>query len=280
MFIICSKNDEDINVHFQNFASTQGSNNYRYIDGYATYTGIQKFEIPLGDQNQQRSIILPIQVQNNYFETVFFYHNPETTLETTSVPVNSKKYKNIKSISDTEFWIVNSNFKSSISLKWAEESNISKLVTDINELTVIGWNIENEIWDNLGNTKITGNMYEGIITSETFLASKYSIICLGGQHQGLNPDVNNIGISPNDDGLNDHLLLQAAIDHPDNELIIYDRWGIIIFKQKNYKNDFSGRSRKIKLRFGTKILPRGTYYYVLKLNDINKVKKGYIYVNY
>lgn len=72
-------------------------------------------------------------------------------------------------------------------------------------------------------------------------------------------------ITPNDDGANDNLvfdilLFNPAEDFPDNEIVIFNRWGDIIYEAKPYNNDWNGLNQD-----GTPI-PEGTYYYVLRLN--------------
>ncbi|WP_170110431.1 cohesin domain-containing protein [Flavilitoribacter nigricans] len=72
-------------------------------------------------------------------------------------------------------------------------------------------------------------------------------------------------ITPNGDGMNDNLvfdvlLFTPAEEFPDNEIIIFNRWGDIIFQQRPYNNDWNGFNNN-----GDR-LPQGTYYYILRLN--------------
>jgi large repetitive protein len=71
-------------------------------------------------------------------------------------------------------------------------------------------------------------------------------------------------ITPNGDGLNDFLEFELLEDpgtiYPDNELLIFNRWGDIVYRARPYNNDWSGRGND------GKELPHGTYYYVLRLN--------------
>jgi large repetitive protein len=72
------------------------------------------------------------------------------------------------------------------------------------------------------------------------------------------------GITPNGDGINDALvfdqLLLAPDKYPDNELIIFSRWGDIVFKAGPYGNNWQGTNME------GQNLPDGTYYYVLRLD--------------
>ncbi len=63
-------------------------------------------------------------------------------------------------------------------------------------------------------------------------------------------------ITPNGDGLNDVLEMLAAKVFQDNELIIYNRVGQMVYQQKSYNNDFDGYS-----------LTDGIYIYVFKYVD-------------
>ncbi len=88
---------------------------------------------------------------------------------------------------------------------------------------------------------------------------------------GEAPDLPN-GITPNGDGMNETLVFDIitftpAEDFPDNEIIIFNRWGDIVFQAKPYTNNWDGRSDS-----GTD-LPEATYYYILRLN----IAEGTIY---
>lgn len=74
-------------------------------------------------------------------------------------------------------------------------------------------------------------------------------------------------ITPNGDGKNDVLKIDGIEDYPNNELVIFNRWGDVLYKAKPYLNDWQGVNQS-----GGE-LPEGTYYYVLRLN----VNDGKIY---
>ena len=71
-------------------------------------------------------------------------------------------------------------------------------------------------------------------------------------------------ITPNGDGVNDALIFDIIALQPDkfpnNELIIFNRWGNVVHKSRPYNNDWQGTGRN------GKPLPHGTYYYILRLN--------------
>jgi len=75
-------------------------------------------------------------------------------------------------------------------------------------------------------------------------------------------------ITPNGDGVNDVWRITELEEiFRDNELVIINRWGDEIFREKNYQNRFDGTYKGEKL-------PDGTYYYLIKLNDIDKTISG------
>jgi gliding motility-associated-like protein len=79
------------------------------------------------------------------------------------------------------------------------------------------------------------------------------------------------GISPNGDGFNDGLEVLGLEDFPENKLIVFNRWGNIVYEENNYRNTAQW--------FGTnesgEELPEGTYFAVVELNGTDNLK-GYL----
>jgi gliding motility-associated-like protein/uncharacterized repeat protein (TIGR01451 family) len=86
------------------------------------------------------------------------------------------------------------------------------------------------------------------------------------------------GFSPDGDGINDLFVIRGINYFPDNEFVIYNRWGNKVFEASSYLNTWDGRSIR-GLRTGGDELPTGTYFYLLDLHDGSKVIKGTIYLN-
>jgi gliding motility-associated-like protein len=57
-----------------------------------------------------------------------------------------------------------------------------------------------------------------------------------------------------------------------NQLEIYNRYGMRVYKQANYKKEWFGQTD------GGEMLPDGTYYYVINLK-VGEGKTGWIYIN-
>jgi gliding motility-associated-like protein/uncharacterized repeat protein (TIGR01451 family) len=87
------------------------------------------------------------------------------------------------------------------------------------------------------------------------------------------------GISPNGDTRNDFLVIPCIEDYPVNTITIYNRYGTKIYQSENYSNSWDGRSNTgFPNRSG--LLPVGTYFYILEIQEFEKPLQGYIYLNY
>ncbi|WP_299121492.1 gliding motility-associated C-terminal domain-containing protein [uncultured Winogradskyella sp.] len=87
------------------------------------------------------------------------------------------------------------------------------------------------------------------------------------------------GLSPNNDGRNDALIIPCIEDYPENTLKIYNRYGTQIYEASNYLNTWDGRAN-MGFPDSSKLLPVGTYFYVLDIKGFQKPKVGYVYLNY
>ena len=83
------------------------------------------------------------------------------------------------------------------------------------------------------------------------------------------------GFSPNGDGTNDVFEIEGIDNYPGNVLFIYNRWGNLVYKKKEYANEWDGRSNVNGVMFGEE-LPNGTYYYILDLNINQKPINGFV----
>lgn len=80
------------------------------------------------------------------------------------------------------------------------------------------------------------------------------------------------GISPNGDGINEIFFI-PDLNGLDVSLLIWNRWGDIVFKSDHYENNWDGTC-KTSLCMGNGTLPEGTYFYKLEVKDVKMT--GYI----
>ncbi len=83
------------------------------------------------------------------------------------------------------------------------------------------------------------------------------------------------GFSPDNNAINDVYVIDGLSKYPGNHLYIYNRWGNLVYKKKDYDNTWNGTSNVSGIYLG-KQLPNGTYYFILDLNDGTKPRQGYI----
>ncbi|MGG5486705.1 gliding motility-associated C-terminal domain-containing protein [Gaetbulibacter sp. PBL-D1] len=137
-------------------------------------------------------------------------------------------------------------------------------------------NQENEIFDPTAYNNITNpeTIYARVESDPCY--DSYSFDVLVENCPPYIPD----GFSPNNDGPNDWFNIQGLYDIFENhKLLIYNRYGTLIFEGDNSK-PWDGQANRGINNLG-KILPVGTYYYVLHLNDPNyKSMAGWVYLNY
>ncbi len=71
-------------------------------------------------------------------------------------------------------------------------------------------------------------------------------------------------ITPNGDGVNDALIFDILLNdpakYPNNDFVVFNRWGDVVFQASPYFNDWEGTNQL------GQPLPEGTYYYILRLN--------------
>jgi gliding motility-associated-like protein len=92
-------------------------------------------------------------------------------------------------------------------------------------------------------------------------------------------------VTPNGDGENDYFRIDGLECNSENTVMIYNRWGILVFERDGYNqsNAFRGDSEgRVNIQQGTG-LPEGTYWYILKYKNQStgnvSEKAGWLYVN-
>lgn len=87
------------------------------------------------------------------------------------------------------------------------------------------------------------------------------------------------GFSPTDDGLNDFFVIPCIEEYVNNNLKIFNRLGVQVYESRNYENNWDGTANMGLLK-STNRLPTGIYFYILEINGIPDVFKGWVYLNY
>lgn len=83
------------------------------------------------------------------------------------------------------------------------------------------------------------------------------------------------GYSPNGDGVNDYFVIRSEVQLP-IELKVFNRWGNLVYENKDYKNDWDGKAnRGLVIGEG---LPDGTYYVYVNVNNEIPDKDRFQYI--
>jgi gliding motility-associated-like protein len=89
------------------------------------------------------------------------------------------------------------------------------------------------------------------------------------------------GFSPNGDNVGDTFVIENIDMYPNNELIIFNRWGNEVYNAAPYSNTsaWDGSTESDGIVVGGKV-PEGTYFYVLDKGDDSAKISGFIVIKY
>ena len=89
------------------------------------------------------------------------------------------------------------------------------------------------------------------------------------------PDDTKYGFSPDNDGINEFWKIGSVENYPNNRVLIYNRWGDLVFEIEGYNNTsrvFRGIANR-KRNLGGDELPEGTYFFDIKIEGTHTLKK-------
>lgn len=275
--VVTPRTTPNISLDFLENSIYALENNIRNTDGYASFNGNDGFIFPIGDDDKFRPLITPTQTSNTKFTAAYFNEDPNFPSTFSSFDTTLSEGV-ISAVNVNEFWDFDGTTNTSVTLTWDSQSFISQLTTTLNELRVVGWHIADGLWKDLGNTNTTGSLNQGTISSIVFNPIDYEVITFGTLRNENGLIVYDV-ITPNGDGDNESFIIEG-IESFENTLKIYNRWGVIVYDTKNYKNDWQGvSSGRVTIEKKQK-LPVGTYYYVLELTASGKQQAGPLYITY
>ena len=250
------------------------------VDGYAAMEYRETFRFPVGDASRLRWLQLESQALNSLSRCAYFFEDPKYS-ETLDIRNETGNSVSGLQVSTEEFWVLTGSLPSRVTLSWDAQSRIESYANALQTLSVVGWNKSTETWDNLGNTRVEGDQEGGSVTSDLFIPDQYAAITLGGVTDSEEPDnleALNHFLSPNGDGRNDQLILEAAQAHPRNSLQVYNRYGQLVFEKANYQGEFIGRANVRGAISSKSGLNSGVYFYILTLKDLDEKLQGYLYL--
>nr|WP_299035951.1 gliding motility-associated C-terminal domain-containing protein [uncultured Tenacibaculum sp.] len=286
--VITPRNNTNITLDFIDYDFYAGEDDERHVNGYSSLKQGNKntanFTFPVGDGAMLRPMSIPNANRYYTFKGAYFYEDPNFPTTFTANFLTDQKQAIIENISQTEFWDLDGRNETRITLTWNSRSDISALANTISQLIVVAWSKTENQWVNLDVLNVTGNLSEGTITSAAFVPDNYEAITIGSlMSDEIKDNNNNILISPNGDNLNDFLVFDEVEEYAHNKLVIYNRWGTIVYQTEDYKNNWDGTSNGRATINKEDKLPTATYFYYLELGDkpntYQKHKKGWVYIN-
>lgn len=271
------KSRKNISVNFLEKTAYHGISGLSKVSGRASVTGQKSFEFPVGEDDILRP--LKIEFVNEVFLAKCSYHmeNPDFPRSFATTFDTNKRGQDLDVVFQQEFWNLSTSGRVQITLNWNPASHLSYYVSEISEVTIAGWHRDEKSWVNLGNTQLGGDLNYGWVQSNIFNANDYEIFTLGFVTTGNADAPGNYAITPNGDGINDYFTLKILEKSPNNKLLVFDRTGIMVFEQSNYKDEFRGKGNR-NIFVKKEYLPEGTYFYLLELTDLNLKYQGYFYL--
>jgi gliding motility-associated-like protein len=278
-------------VIFEDNANHTGVFDESHVDGVVKKNGDDSFIYPIGDAQLFRhaAISAPDDITDT-FTAKYYFENPIGNIVDGETPTSSVAGV-ITMIDMAEFWTVTNDAGSSdvlLTLSW-DESTTTPLAIASDPHTaihIVRWDEAQQLWVDEGGIVDVANK----TVSTPLQLDHYGIFTLGRVKEELilpGDVVVYNGVTPNGDGLNDYFLIDNIQNLANNNVQIFNRWGVKVFETNNYDsagNVFDGYSEGRLTISGNDQLPTGTYYYVLSYdftdNDsTQRVKKaGYLYI--
>lgn len=281
--VITPRNNTSVFPNFLDNAFYVGENDVSMVDGYAAITNKSTFTFPVGDDERLRPLTIISVAINPLAKCAYFYESPNTPSTFAKSYQTTTTATEFLSISEKEFWHLEGDMPTAVTLTWDNWSDINAFATYISDIKVVGWHKKRKEWVNLGNTDVQGETSFGAVTSEEFVPNEYEIITLGGNNDKLEEfttiELDNYFMTPNGDGKNDFLVLEGIENSPNNTMQVFDRYGVLVYSKKNYQNEFNGISNRSSVVNRGSGLASGIYFYIITMNDLKQKHQGYLYLS-
>lgn len=271
---------EDDAVHFN-------ANDSSYIEGEVRNNGNDSFQFPIGAGGHYR--YLGMSAPDNAtdaFSGIYHFENSNNLY-----PHNSKAGV-INAINNAEYWIMDKkegNTNIFITLTWDERTTPANIYAEpYEEIHIVRWDAGKKLWVDEGGavnpeTKEVTMIIDPLKDYGVFTLARVkvdNILPCGGKGVVIYN-----AISPNGDGINDYFNIDGIENCTNNQVQIFNRWGVKVFETRAYNtsgNTFKGISEGRATVKKGEVLPEGTYFYVIEFLDQvggkNSQKAGYLYI--
>ncbi|MFD2587588.1 gliding motility-associated C-terminal domain-containing protein [Croceitalea marina] len=284
--VLSSLNNQVVYLNFLDNTFFTGENDASKVTGFAAITNKTIFSFPVGDQSQLRPLMLESDSNNELAICAYLRQDPSNPSAISENFDIEEKVRNIGAITDKEFWILQGDVPSTVTLSWNPESDLVNLGNTVEDIILVGWSKTGNLWTVIGNTAFSGDLNQGFLVSEKFVPSDYAAITFGTVPLPLdtfavnNPTLGNYFVSPNGDGINDVLIIDNLGESESNNLQIYNRFGQKVFEMDNYSDEFNGFSNQNNLVINkSQGLAEGVYFYIVTLFDLELNYQGFLFLD-
>ncbi len=280
-------NNQAVYLNFMGQGFYSGESNTSKITGFAAVNDRNVFSFPVGDQQQLRPLTLLSQSTTPLAICAYFFEDPSNPSSILEGFDTDEKTQEIGTVSDREFWIIQSDVPAQVTISWNSRSALAAIPNATPEsIIVVGWSKTANEWVIIGNSAFSGDLAQGFITSETFLPSDYAAITFGtiplpsDTFAVNNPTLGNYFLSPNGDGTNDFWIIDGLEESPNNSVRVFNRYGQKVFEQINYTNEFRGIANNGTLITNQSAgLPEGVYFYLVTMDDLELEYSGFLFLD-
>ncbi|MEM1260356.1 MAG: gliding motility-associated C-terminal domain-containing protein, partial [Bacteroidota bacterium] len=273
-------------LNFEQDAFFTGENDTSKITGFAAIRDKRDFSFPVGDGEQLRPLLINSDANNELALCAYLFENPSNPASLSEAFDTDTKVNNIGDISTNEFWILQTNVPSTVTISWNQRSGLGNLANTLDDIILVGWSKSSSQWIAIGNTGISGDLEQGFLISEKFVPNDFAALTFGtiplptDTFAVNNPTLGNYFISPDGDGINDFLVFDDLEGTGANFVVIYNKFGQKVFELSNYTNEFNGVSNTNNFVLNRDIgLPEGVYYYIVDLPEQELEYQGFFFLD-
>ena len=278
---IVNNRDYGGTLFFNELSDHINTSDESFVDGTVLRTGSLDFTIPVGIQNTYRPISKEGLSATNSFSSTYFLENSNFDYP------HDKKTDLIEFIDTNEYWVLERTEGNDFAIleltRNVATSSAEIMNADLNNIHIARWDADRNFWvDERG----VANPANGSIKTITNV-SGYGVYALATIYADT-PYPEDVvvynNLTPNGDGINDVLVIVGIEEHPDNVVLIFNRWGSKVSEIKGYNNEekaFRGFANVGLTLNNSEVLPSGTYFYVLTytVNGARVRKINYLYIN-
>jgi gliding motility-associated-like protein len=237
--------DNNVRIVVNDGAQIISASGISYINGALYHSGTGQKFFPIGKNGNYEPVEL-VNIQGD---------KPIVGLELFEPNPNPQAGPGIRQVSTERYWkkTILSGEITNMQIKC--ENPDLQLFNNISNVVYAQAEQVSGVFSSIGGRNVGGSLISELSFSENIV----TFAELG------SVEITNV-ITPNNDGINDYLTISNLELFPENELLILNMMGQVIYSMKNYNNTWDAT-------IDNKPLPQGNYMCILKLKNSNKIYK-------